>query len=224
MITDEMLRAAAARSCDIYVAHLEKGFDPENQHVFSEKFERKIKRLKRKADYPIFYRTMRCVASIILAILITGGAWITVDTEARAAFWGWVHEVYETYFIFHYGESVNAVASADYRPMWIPEDYTEFKVSTSKERTMVAYTDKSGKILRFNYIHKPDETDWFVDVSQANITTTSVNGNEAKIFIAENPEEANAIAWVTNGTAFYITGFVNESILLDMAESVKVIS
>ena len=102
MITDEMLRAAAARSCEIYVAHLEKGFDPEKKHEFSPEFLRKIERLKRRAKHPVFYKTTRRVASIALAILITGGAWITVDAEARAAFVGWVKEVYEEFFVYRF--------------------------------------------------------------------------------------------------------------------------
>lgn len=39
MITEEMLRAAAVRSSEIYVAHLEKGM---NRHEFSPEFEKSI--------------------------------------------------------------------------------------------------------------------------------------------------------------------------------------
>ena len=46
MITEEMLRKAAARSCEIYVAHLEKDYDPHNQHEFSPEFEKRIQDLK----------------------------------------------------------------------------------------------------------------------------------------------------------------------------------
>ena len=46
MITEEMLRQAAARSCAIYVAHLEKGYNPHNQHEFSPEFEKCIQDLK----------------------------------------------------------------------------------------------------------------------------------------------------------------------------------
>ena len=45
MITEEMLRKAAARSCEIYVAHLEKGYDPQTQHEFSPEFEKRIQDL-----------------------------------------------------------------------------------------------------------------------------------------------------------------------------------
>lgn len=46
MITEEILCKAAARSCEIYVAHLEKGYDPQNQHEFSPEFEKRIQDLK----------------------------------------------------------------------------------------------------------------------------------------------------------------------------------
>ena len=46
MITEEMLRQAAARSCAIYVAHLGKGYNPHNQHEFSPEFEKRIQDLK----------------------------------------------------------------------------------------------------------------------------------------------------------------------------------
>ena len=46
MITEEMLCAAAARSCEIYVSYLERGYNPENQHEFSLQFKKKIRKLK----------------------------------------------------------------------------------------------------------------------------------------------------------------------------------
>lgn len=48
MIPEEMLRKAAARSCEIYVSYLEKGYDPQNKHEFSPEFEKHIQDLKMK--------------------------------------------------------------------------------------------------------------------------------------------------------------------------------
>lgn len=224
MITDEMLRAAAARSCEIYVAHLEKGFDPTKKHEFSPEFLRKIERLKRRAKHPVFYKTMRRVASIALAILITGSAWITVDAEARAAVVGWVKEIYETYFVFRHDGITDTVPEfADYRPTWLPDGYSEFRVNASETRTVVIYDNEAGEMIRFSFIQNPDETDWFIDVSQAGIKNTTVNGNKADLLIAQNPEEANAIAWISDDTAFYVTGFVGENVLVRIAESVQAI-
>ena len=48
MIPEEMLRKAAARSCEIYVSYLEKGYNPQNKHEFSPEFEKHIQDLKNK--------------------------------------------------------------------------------------------------------------------------------------------------------------------------------
>lgn len=86
MITDERLRAAAEKSSDLYLCCMEEGYDAIPPHEFSEPFERKIRKLKKRADHPYFYKMMHKVAVIILAVLIGGSAWLAVDTEARASF------------------------------------------------------------------------------------------------------------------------------------------
>lgn len=222
MITEEMLREAAHKASEVYTAYCERDYDPENQYVFPQEFEKKIERLKHRATHPVFYKTMHRVASIILAILITGSAWITVDAEARAAVVGWVKEIYETYFVFRHDRITNtATESADYRPTWLPDGYSEFRVSATEARTVVIYANDAGEMIRFNYIHNPDETDWFIDVSQSDIKNATVNGNEADLLIVQNSDEANGIAWVSADTAFYVTGFVDENDLVRIAESVQ---
>lgn len=94
MITEEMLREAAEKASEALTAYYERDYDPDKPLEISPEFEKKIERLKRRAKHPVFYKTMHRVASIALAILITGGAWITVDAEARAVFVGWVMTVY----------------------------------------------------------------------------------------------------------------------------------
>ena len=90
MITEEMLREAAEKASEALTAYYERDYDPDKPLEIPPEFEKKIERLKRRAKHPVFYKTMNRVASIALAILITGSAWITVDAEARAAVVGWV--------------------------------------------------------------------------------------------------------------------------------------
>ena len=66
MITDEMLAQAAAELADAINESLPS--PSECTHQFSPRFEKKMKRLIRKSHHPIFYRTLRTVASIILVI------------------------------------------------------------------------------------------------------------------------------------------------------------
>lgn len=222
MITEEMLCAAAARSCEIYVDYLERGYDPENQHEFSLQFEKKIKKLKRKADHPVFYYTTKRIASIVLAILINGGVWLAVDVEARAAFIGWIKEIYETYVVYVFEDETPATdEDIDYRPTWVPEGYKEFYYDDSEDTVFVAYSNETGQMMNFSYIHAPDETKWLVDRNNTIVKQVEINDCIAELFISTDSNNASAIMWSTSdNTAFYVSVFADEAELIQIAESV----
>ena len=223
MITDSMLRSAAKKSCEIYVNQLESGYDPKTQHEFSPEFEKKIKKLRRKANHPIVYRSLQRIASIILVCLIACGAWFTVDAEARAAFFGWVKEIYETYFVYRFeGNADYSESTVAYRPTWLPEGYTEFYVDDVDATTVVSYQNADGLLLTFRYTHNPNETDWFIDATHAVIKETTVNGYPAEILLADNITTASVIAWTDEqDSAFYVSGFLSESELIKIAENIQ---
>ena len=216
MIPDSMLRGAAEKSCEIYVSRLEAGYDPKAQHKFSPEFEKKIKKLKRKANHPIVY-------SIILVCLIACGAWFTVDAEARAAFFGWVKEIYETYFVYRFeGNADYSESTVAYRPTWLPDGYTEFHTSETESTTAVLYQNEEGLLLTFQYTHNPNETDWFIDAEHAVIKETTVNGCPAEIFMTDNITDSCSIAWIDEqNSAFSVSAFLSESELIKIAENVQ---
>lgn len=225
MITEEMLCAAAARSCELYTADLESGYNADVLHEFSPAFEKKIRKLKRRADHPAFYRTMNRVASILLAILIAIGAWISVDTEARAAIVGWVKEIYETYFVYRFEGNSNVNRDlVDYRPTLIPSGYTEFYSDTTEGTTTVVYTNKEDEMLKFSYSHGPDNTTWFVGVGPPTVQPITINGVAGEAITSTGQGTTTAIMWVTTeSTAFSISGFLSIEDLVAMAESVQII-
>lgn len=223
MITDDMLRSAAEKSCEIYVSRLEAGYDPKAQHKFSPEFEKKIKKLERKANHPIVYRSLQRIASIILVCLIACSAWFTVDAEARAAFFGRVKEIYETYFVYRFeGSADYSNSTVAYRPTWLPEGYTEFYIENTESTAVVSYQNEEGLLLTFQYTHNPNETDWFIDAEHAVIKETTVNGCPAEILLADNITTASVIVWTDEqDSAFYVSAFLGESELIKVAENIQ---
>ena len=223
MIPDSMLRGAAEKSCEIYVSRLEAGYDPKAQHKFSPEFEKKIKKLERKANHPIIYRSLQRIASIILVCLIACSAWLTVDAEARSAFFGWVKEIYETYFVYRFeGNADYSESSVAYRPTWLPEGYTEFYIENTESNTVVSYQNEEGLLLTFQYTHNPNETDWFIDAEHAVIKETTVNGCPAEVILTDNITTASVIVWTDEqDSAFYVSAFLGESDLIKIAENVQ---
>ena len=88
MIDEALLKAVAESSCEMYVSFLENGFDTDNAHVFTARFETKIEKLKRRAAHPVLYKPVTRAAAVILAILLAGSLWLAFDTSARTAFFG----------------------------------------------------------------------------------------------------------------------------------------
>lgn len=223
MITDEMLRRAASKSSEIYVNYYESTYNPELQHDFSLEFEKRIEKLKRKVRHPYFYIPLKRVASVILALTISISVWLAVDAKARETFFGWIKEVYETYFVYRYTDNKKSdVLSTKYQLIGIPEGYTELFVDENEDYYMAIYVDASGAMLTFKYTHNSDETDWFVDASTINKKQVDVNGCTADLMISEESSNSNIIFWTTpNNTAFYISAFLSESELIRIAESVQ---
>ena len=94
--------------------------------TFSPAFERKMKKLIRRADHPVWYRIAQAAACLLLAALLSGCTVLAVSPEARAAFAGWVREVYETWFVYRYtGEEQPTSENTVYAPTWVPEGYEE---------------------------------------------------------------------------------------------------
>ena len=221
-----MLYAAAKRSCEVYVSHLERGYDPENQHEYPAAFERKIKKLQRRADHPVFYRSVQRAASLLLALLLAGGALLAVSPEARAAFVGWVKETYEMFFVYRYsGDSGASDESSVFRPKQLPDSYTEYMVIDENGCITVLYKNESGKRMKFGYIYNPNSSVWYVDTDGTVQSDTSVNGFPAELFTATHENVASIVMWTdsTKDFAFYVSGFFSEAELISIAESVSIV-
>ena len=105
MITDTILTQAAA---ELATAMNESLPDPkECVHQFFPKFEKKIKRLTRRANHPILYSSLQSIASILLVVIIVFCSVLAVSAEARATVFGWAKEQYQScYEYFFEGEIV----------------------------------------------------------------------------------------------------------------------
>lgn len=165
---------------------------------------------------------MHKVAVIILAVLIGGSAWLAVDTEARASFFGWVKEVYEELFIYHFedGRTSNE-GKNNYYLTWIPEGYTQILEDSVGNTSSVIYMNDEGEILKFYYASPPDETFWQIESTNTAVEKVTVDGCTADILISDDAAIGNTIVWMTADNAgFFISGFFTAKDLVRLAESV----
>lgn len=194
----------------------------ECKHVFSAAFERKMKKLIRKADHFIAYKVMRYAASILIAFLISASMFLAVNTEARAAVIGWVKEQFQdVYRYFYTAEEVNA--SSDYVLNWLPEEY-QF-VDSIEEPTGMSYLyfKNTGELLEFTYVKGADATSFTAGNGEYD-QKYIVEGNFcAEIYLSKTSDKSNAIIWTdqTEEIIFSIKAFENEEVLINIAKCVS---
>ena len=96
------------------------------EHDFLPEFEKKMRRVIRRANHPVRHRIVQAAACLALAVLLSGCAVLAVSPEARTALVGWIKELRQEWSSYHYaGEIADAPKNTVYYPAWIPADYRE---------------------------------------------------------------------------------------------------
>lgn len=223
---DEMLKRSAENANEAMLNSLPS--KKECEHKFSTKVERKILQTKPHTAQHIVYRTLKQVACVILAVLVSGTIWLSVDDTARAEFSGWVNEISETQFSYRYEGEEKDMEWDDYRPTWIPRDFVETEVvDMGTGSVTVYYVNETGTQQSwFSYTLPTDQggAHLFNNYGMT-YKTTKVNGVTADLIIANSERESNSIVWTDPDTniIFEITAFLDEEDLVRMAESVKAV-
>ena len=173
----------------------------------------------RRADNPIRHRIVRAAACILLAALL-GGTVLAISPEARAAFVGWVREVYETWFVYKYHGKNYESGDVVYRPSWLPDGYTETSTPDLYEQEVIVYKNADGSLLIFGY--SQNAMDLYVSRDEAIIRQTTVRGNAAELYLYEIEDAFSSLVWTDadSGLIFWITSTLDGETMVKIAESV----
>lgn len=221
MITDEMLAQAAAELADAINESLPS--PSECTHQFSPRFEKKMKRLIRKSYHPIFYRTLRTVASVVLVILIGFGSTLAVSAEAREVVFGWVKQQYENFYEYFFEGNIAPTESEKYQPGWMPEG-CEFVTSYETAGGEVyIYTDTEDTLIQFSYTSNPNNENIYIDGVNYSKEVASVNDLPAEIYMSQNENETNSIIWKDDSGVILFTasGNFDQETLIRIAENIE---
>ena len=221
MLTDEMLCTAAAEAdsalCNSLLATMGQ------EHVFSARFERRMNRLLHRARHPVLYPLLQRAACFLLLVLLAGTTWLTVDVQARAAFFAWVRQQYESFTEYRFVASApDSLGISIPEPAWIPEGFEKQKQTITDTTSMMVYTDSDGRMISFIYSRGADATSLFLLPQDAEMQTVSVNGQDADFYLESDPESANALVWLSasGDTIYCLTAPLPASTLIQIAESI----
>ena len=164
---------------------------------------------------------------VFLTVCVGAGTWLAVDTEVRAAFFGWVKERYENYIVYRFPEeSINGDSTVptngQYQLAEVPEGYSLCYLDVGTNDNSMLYENEAGDYLTVLYSFDTEVSALYVFTDEnGTFHQTTVDGHPADYIQSNSPEESNTILWVDeNNTSFAIDGFFTEDELVEMAEGI----
>ena len=172
---------------------------------------------------PQFNTWLSRVACVFLAVLLTGSAVLTFSVEARAAFFGWVREQVETYYMYFFEGNAAVTEPAKYELGWMPENCIFVTSYETAGGEVYIYTDERDTLIQFTYTSEPDNEKVYVDYAEYTEKQVTINGNTASLFIAPSEDNTDGIVWTdpNTNTLFFISGHFDQETFIKMAENVK---
>lgn len=223
MISEKELQAAA-RKCE--KAMMDSLPDPDEcDAVFSPKFERRMKKLILQTDHPFRYWIQKSVACFLLIVLLGGGGLITFSTEVRAAFFGWIREVYGAYFEYHYvGENQSAPEDIVYHPTWVPDGYEMTSEIHYPGGGDITYRKENEGMVGFSWSKDIKSSLFQIYPETAEIKNTFIRDCPADLYLEHGEDLSSALVWTNREerVIFVISATLSEDEIIRMAESVEV--
>ena len=172
---------------------------------------------------PQFNTWLSKVACVFLAVLLTGSAVLTFSVEARAAFFGWVREQVETYYMYFFEGNAAVTEPAKYELGWMPENCIFVTSYETAGGEVYIYTDERDTLIQFTYTSEPDNEKVYVDYAEYTEKQVTINGNTASLFIAPSEDNTDGIVWTdpNTNTLFFFSGHFDQETFIKIAENVK---
>ena len=222
MITEEMLRIAAAEADQAIRDSLPHPADCD--HQFSPRFERKMKRVIRRGRHPVAYTFLHRAACLLVVVTLVGASWLTVDAEARGAFFAWVRQQYENFVEYRFeGLAPDEEMTTNIAPTWLPEGYEETKAQSAGGTSTKTYSNRDGQAIHFMYSAGADATSLFVVSDNMTAVKVIVGTQEADFYQDADPENANVLVWHSESgdILFCISAPLPRDEIIKIAESIE---
>ena len=82
---------------------------------------------------------------------------MSVDTQARVAFFSWIREVYETHIVYRFTSEKPTEDIPHYALGWLPEGYEEVSTLSDSDMTDILYINannsEEGIIFSYYRVH-----------------------------------------------------------------------
>lgn len=177
----------------------------------------------RRQSRPVWQKTLRAAACVLLCLATLFGALMAVSPTARA--WvmeravRWTEHFTEFTFISRNPEGV----TGDWRPAYIPEGFVETDVYWVEDVELleVTYEAGDGRFFIISSMPARQSGSFTVDNEHSDYSEVKVNGHAASLFTSNTEGAPSYLLWVNaeQTTAFQISSNLDPAEMLRIAES-----
>lgn len=224
-MTDEMLRQAARNASRMFVEALEEDYDPRAAYPPSQAFRRKLRSLRRRAEHPYAHAARQRAAVFLLVLLLSGGAFLSVDAQARDALQVWLRTIVENSVFYRFTGDENQGDFPVCRLGWIPEGVVLERETDQPDKGVYrAYYVNSETGYGFVFYYQ-----WMSDGLAAGLSTenmiyqrTVVNGMPADYYESTLEGDSNLLMWFDeeHHLAFSINSCLDQETIFQIAGGV----
>ena len=186
----------------------------------SEKFERRMKRLLRRADkiyYPIVNTLAKRVACVVLSLLTLLSATTLSVKALREPFFQFVAETYEAFTELLFPHNSTASAFLPLAPAYIPEGYSELSRTTDHVSNTITYRSSDGKV--FDYMQMIDDGGLSTSVDTENALTEKIMLSDTVEALLVEKNGYRQLIFRYSGSVFQFVGQIPKEELLRCARS-----
>nr|WP_300851474.1 DUF4367 domain-containing protein [uncultured Acetatifactor sp.] len=201
-VTDEWLYKYMPVVDEAIIRELESNIDYEYQ--FTDKFERRMKKLMRREAYPwigIFYRLYK-KAAILFVCMISSLFVITMSVQAyRVKFYETVKSVWEDSIFYSYFVQQKQEPIQYSELGYIPEGYQETDRFTSEHLFNIIYTNENGEMITWDQMLVQDGGKLIADIEYDQQIMKEING---KIIVISLYYDGFVHAYYERGEYVYV--------------------
>ena len=201
-------------------------------HDVSPDFLSKMAPLLTKANRKeLARRWTRRAAAALLALVIGATSWLAVDTQARAAFFSWVREVYENSVVYRFFNDTPTMEKLpDYRPSWVPDGYQPSEAIKSDLSCTFIYQDINNQanvfIIGYRFYHENMNLSFMWEEDEYEILESQVNNLPAYFYRSVDQTETNNLVWINPSLKLLFTmeGYLEQDVMLHIADSIDLVN
>lgn len=173
-------------------------------------------------------RTLSRVAACVLVVFVLGGAWLTVDAEARRVLHYWFRDFTEEHYIYQFVETEHHEALPQYAFGWLPEGWERSHQDDDSPNfdRYGFWLEKGTAHFSLMYFYPKEGIRYVLVQPYAGIrvshSTLTIHGSQADYYEITGIRPDRRLVWMddSSGVLFQLSGDLpEEADLIRMVES-----